>query len=53
MDFDNTKENGTDVENQAQMAKDKPDIWFEFSHKAIKKTDKNEQRHTDRSKVLY
>ena len=47
MDFESLKEHGTDVENQARMAKDKLDIWFEFSHEAINKTDKNEQRHTD------
>ena len=35
------------------MAKEKPDIWFEFSHEAIKKSDKNEQRHTDGPEVFY
>ena len=42
----------TDVENQARMAKEKPDIWFEFSHEA-KKTDKNEQKHTNGPEVYY
>ena len=31
----------TYVENKAQMAKDKTDIWLEFSHEAFKKIDKN------------
>ena len=43
----------TDVENQAQNAKDKPDIWFEYTHEAIKKIDKNEQRHADGPEVFY
>ena len=42
MDFDSSKKYRTDVENQALIAKHKPDIWFEFSHEAMKKTDKNE-----------
>ena len=43
LNFESLKEYGTDVENQAQMAKDKPDIWFEFSHEATKKTGNNKQ----------
>ena len=53
MNFDNSKEHGTDVENQVQMAKEKPDIWFEFSHEALKKIDKNDQRHADEPEVFY
>ena len=28
-------------------------MWFEFSHKATKKTDKNEQMHTDGPEVFH
>jgi len=35
------------------MAKDTPDTWFEFSHEATKKTNKNKQRDTDGPKVFY
>ena len=53
LDFESLKEHGTDVENQARMAKDKPDIWFKFSHEAIKKTGNNEQKYTDGPAVFY
>ena len=36
LDFESLKEHGTDVEHKALMAKEKPDIWFEFSHEAVK-----------------
>ena len=53
LDFKTLQQHGNDVENQARMAKEKPDIWFKFSHEAIKKTDKNGQRHTNGPKVFY
>ena len=53
MDFDSAKEHETDVEIQTRKAKDKPDIWFEFSYEAFKKTDKNGERYTDGPEVFY
>ena len=53
LDFESLKEHGTDVENQARMAKEKPDILFKISHEAIKKTDQNQQRRTDGPEVFY
>ena len=53
LDFESLKEHGTDVEHQARMAKEKPDIWFEFSHEAIKKTGNNEQKYSDGPEVFY
>ena len=34
------------------MAKEKPDTWLDFSHEAVKKGDKNEDRHTDGIEVF-
>ena len=35
------------------MAKEKPDIWFEFSHEAMKKTGNYEQKYPDGPEVFY